>query len=606
MDKLETNDMVRVSQSYPDSDAAGMIGFVLKSKEIEGGYIYRVETGPGQQFWILDEDLRRVEDKISRLEVAISSEWQRGYDDAMGELEEADRTGSEEVENRYRPTPGSYEQYDAGWAAACDKWDRDHGAYNTEAGRKEAKVVHKDDGWYVESEEGKNLGGPYGSEEKAKERLQQVEYFKHQSFLQYKLEVEAEKEKTGLRTGPYYKDLNEYSDQYEDGYSAAIEFLEDRGNLIENGDSGVVVQGLWQQYILQFPAFMDFPGYQAGFIRGLKDCLSAEVKGSKIAVRYGIWADGELLGTFDTVKEAEDAKSDVQGEFPGSDVQVGAVTGENEYFNNLSFPEDDEGEYINYSDIDFSKFKQSKIGARKEAVEIPAIGDKVYYIDAFQDPEEQYGIVFNSSPDLVTVIRDSDGKYVSVPTYSIKKAAGIKEAYVVFEVGDEVVSVVEFTDDFGETLLYGTFGTVTKLEQINNKDHVEVEWVDGTRSYVYPSDIAPASEAESEGFWATSKKRSAMNMKDEGWGLGYSWAGTVDTSGLLIEQVPDFVTNNAHVEEIGPAREGQEDENFFNGFVEGVIDFMASSENEAIARASNFPNQLIRDLLREKPEDRKQ
>lgn len=46
-----------------------------------------------------------------------------------------------------------------------------------------SRVVHKKDGWYVLSEEGKNLGGPYGSKDKAKHRLQQVEYFKHQGQL---------------------------------------------------------------------------------------------------------------------------------------------------------------------------------------------------------------------------------------------------------------------------------------------------------------------------------------------------------------------------------------------------------------------------------------
>lgn len=34
-------------------------------------------------------------------------------------------------------------------------------------------------GFQVLSEKGKNLGGPYKSEEAAKKRLAQVEYFKH-------------------------------------------------------------------------------------------------------------------------------------------------------------------------------------------------------------------------------------------------------------------------------------------------------------------------------------------------------------------------------------------------------------------------------------------
>lgn len=43
-----------------------------------------------------------------------------------------------------------------------------------------AKIVKKKDGYYVESEKGKNLGGPYTSYEKAKKRLRQVEYWKRQ------------------------------------------------------------------------------------------------------------------------------------------------------------------------------------------------------------------------------------------------------------------------------------------------------------------------------------------------------------------------------------------------------------------------------------------
>lgn len=33
--------------------------------------------------------------------------------------------------------------------------------------------------WYVLSEKGKNLGGPYETEDQAKSRLREVEYFKH-------------------------------------------------------------------------------------------------------------------------------------------------------------------------------------------------------------------------------------------------------------------------------------------------------------------------------------------------------------------------------------------------------------------------------------------
>jgi Escherichia/Staphylococcus phage prohead protease len=42
------------------------------------------------------------------------------------------------------------------------------------------KIVKKDDGYHVYSEDGKkHLGGPYKTEEEAKKRLEQIEYFKH-------------------------------------------------------------------------------------------------------------------------------------------------------------------------------------------------------------------------------------------------------------------------------------------------------------------------------------------------------------------------------------------------------------------------------------------
>ena len=41
-------------------------------------------------------------------------------------------------------------------------------------------IVKEKDGYYVKSEDGsKNLGGPYKTRERAKERLAQVEAFKH-------------------------------------------------------------------------------------------------------------------------------------------------------------------------------------------------------------------------------------------------------------------------------------------------------------------------------------------------------------------------------------------------------------------------------------------
>jgi len=39
-------------------------------------------------------------------------------------------------------------------------------------------IVKRKSGYYVVSESGKNLGGPYVSREAAEKRLRQVEYFK--------------------------------------------------------------------------------------------------------------------------------------------------------------------------------------------------------------------------------------------------------------------------------------------------------------------------------------------------------------------------------------------------------------------------------------------
>jgi len=59
---------------------------------------------------------------------------------------------------------------------------REIGFVTNEAGVMEAvenKVVKKEGKWWVESEKGKNLGGPYDTEAAAEKRLKQVEYFKH-------------------------------------------------------------------------------------------------------------------------------------------------------------------------------------------------------------------------------------------------------------------------------------------------------------------------------------------------------------------------------------------------------------------------------------------
>lgn len=44
-------------------------------------------------------------------------------------------------------------------------------------------IVKRSDGFYVVSEKGKNLGGPYKSKSMARRRLSQVEYFKKRDSL---------------------------------------------------------------------------------------------------------------------------------------------------------------------------------------------------------------------------------------------------------------------------------------------------------------------------------------------------------------------------------------------------------------------------------------
>lgn len=66
-----------------------------------------------------------------------------------------------------------------------------------------SKIVKKEDGYYVESAEGKNLGGPYEQKSEAEKRLKEVEMFKH---------MKGRKIRHGLRLlsrmgndAPYYK-----------------------------------------------------------------------------------------------------------------------------------------------------------------------------------------------------------------------------------------------------------------------------------------------------------------------------------------------------------------------------------------------------------------
>jgi len=69
-------------------------------------------------------------------------------------------------------------------------------------------IVNKEDGWYVISKKGKNLGGPYPDRAKAVKRLQQVEYFKKQGSFD-KAEIVFEK------IAAYGADLGDYWDYFK-------------------------------------------------------------------------------------------------------------------------------------------------------------------------------------------------------------------------------------------------------------------------------------------------------------------------------------------------------------------------------------------------------
>jgi len=43
-------------------------------------------------------------------------------------------------------------------------------------------IIKKAKGYFVKSEKGKNLGGPYKTRAEAEKRLRQVEFFKHRAL----------------------------------------------------------------------------------------------------------------------------------------------------------------------------------------------------------------------------------------------------------------------------------------------------------------------------------------------------------------------------------------------------------------------------------------
>lgn len=83
-------------------------------------------------------------------------------------------------------------------------------------------IVKKPDGYYVKSESGKNLGGPYDTKDKAEKRLQQVEYFKHRSNENTRRNNMELLEKIDLYLGEDHCEEEEESTEYQKFFKEAL------------------------------------------------------------------------------------------------------------------------------------------------------------------------------------------------------------------------------------------------------------------------------------------------------------------------------------------------------------------------------------------------
>ena len=79
------------------------------------------------------------------------------------------------------------------------------------------KVIHKKDGWYVESSEGKNLGGPFKTKDSAVKRLRQVEYFKNK-----KESKSVEERLENIKDLPFEEDVKKIIEMPQDQIASAL------------------------------------------------------------------------------------------------------------------------------------------------------------------------------------------------------------------------------------------------------------------------------------------------------------------------------------------------------------------------------------------------
>lgn len=129
----------------------------------------------------LGEDDSRTESDPKRYRYPIAKEGEVSKRALRSVADRADENGHDEVRDSAEGLIGLIE---------LGGGDTDKDAATGEQGEKDRsrprpsrrEVVEEGDKWYVKSEDGeKNLGGPYDTEEEAKKRLMEIEYFKHKN-----------------------------------------------------------------------------------------------------------------------------------------------------------------------------------------------------------------------------------------------------------------------------------------------------------------------------------------------------------------------------------------------------------------------------------------
>lgn len=158
------------NEGIVDVQVSGATGDVLDTQDVP----YQTPLTADQLFAIVKPFLDKQGTKKQALETQLPKAIlpQRGD---VNTVDPVNGPSDEDVQQK------AYEMFKQHWdALGSNEQDMVYKALGvTSSLNKFAIVHHEKDGWHVRSEEGKNLGGPYGSKEEAVKRLRQVEYFKH-------------------------------------------------------------------------------------------------------------------------------------------------------------------------------------------------------------------------------------------------------------------------------------------------------------------------------------------------------------------------------------------------------------------------------------------